>query len=128
VPMSLTQTTTKMQTLTLQELFGVNAVQTADELIIKKSDLSAVGLTPTANNRAEQLFVAILLKALENFQGLITDENNIPITDENNFPIEYDNRNIWELLEIFRWGTYFPEGTTDRIRNQIILHSYTHEN
>ncbi|MBG1240985.1 hypothetical protein [Nostoc sp. NZL] len=116
-----------MQTLTLQQLFGVNAVQTADELIIKKSDLSAVGLTPTANNRAEQLVVAILLKALENFQGVLTDENNIPITDENNYPIEHDNRNLWELLEIFRWGPYIPEGMADRIRNQIIIHSFTHE-
>jgi hypothetical protein len=117
-----------MQTLTLQELFGVNAVQTVGELIIKKSDLSAVGMSPTANNRTQQLLVAILLKALENFQGLITDENNIPITDENNYPIEYENQNLWELLEIFRWGPYIPEGMTDRIRNQIIIHSYTHEN
>ncbi len=117
-----------MQALTLTQLFGVNAVQTASELIIKKSDLSAVGLTPAANNRAEQLVVAILLKSLENFQGVITDENNIPITDENNFPIEYDNRYMWELLEIFRWNFYIPEETNDIIRHQIIIHSYTHEN
>ncbi|MBC1238712.1 hypothetical protein [Nostoc sp. 2RC] len=117
-----------MQALTLQQLFGVNATQTATELIIKKNDLAAVGLTPHTNNRAEQLVVAVLLKALENFQGVITDENNIPITDENNFPIEYDNRNLWKLLEILRWGFYIPEGTTDRIRNEIIIHSYTREN
>ncbi|MEH2148764.1 hypothetical protein [Nostoc sp.] len=102
-------------------------MQTADELIIKKSDLSAVGLTATANNRVEQLVVAILLKALENFQGLLTDENNIPITDENNLTIEYDNQNLWELLEILRWGTYIPEGARDSIRHQIIIHSYTRE-
>ncbi len=117
-----------MQTLTLQELFGVNAVQTADELIIKKSDLSAVGLTPSANNRAEQLVIALILKALSNYQGNLTDENNNTITDELNNSITYDNRNLWELLEIFRAGTYIPDSYKDRIRNQIIIHSYTHEN
>ncbi|MEH2309337.1 hypothetical protein [Nostoc sp.] len=113
-----------MQALTLQELFGVNAVQTADELIIKKSDLSAIGLTPTTNNRAEQLAVAILLQALSNFQGYLTDDNGNVITDENNFAIEYDNRNLWELLEIFQWGLHIPDGFTDRIRYQIIIYSY----
>ncbi|MBD2416084.1 hypothetical protein FACHB389_35505 [Nostoc calcicola FACHB-389] len=113
-----------MQTLTLQQLFGVNAVQTADELIIKKSDLSAVGLTPTANNRAEQLLVAILLQALENFEGVLTDESGNKITDELNNAIAYDNRNMWELLEVFRWDIYIPEGYSDKLRNQIIIHSY----
>jgi hypothetical protein len=117
-----------MQTLTLQELFGVNAMQTATELVIKKSDLVAVGLTPTANNRAEQLLVAITLQALSKFEGHLLDENGNIITDENNNPITYDNKNLWELLEIFKWGTYIPEGYTDRIRNQIIIHSYTLEN
>ncbi|PHJ59441.1 hypothetical protein VF14_27045 [Nostoc linckia z18] len=116
-----------MQTLTLQQLFGVNAVQTATELVIKKADLVAVSLTPASNNRAEQLLVAILLKALENFQGSITDEDGNYVTDQNNLPIEYDNRNLWELLEIIKWGLYVPEKYTDRIRHQIIIHSYTHE-
>jgi hypothetical protein len=117
-----------MQTLTLQQLFGERASQTATELVIKKADLVAVRLTPQSGNRAEQLVVAIILKALSNFQGHLTDENNIIIVDENNNPINYDNRNLWELLEIFRWNTYIPEGYTDRIRNQIIIYSYTSEN
>lgn len=113
-----------MQALTLQELFGVNAAQTATELVIKKADLVAIGLTPQGNNTAESLFVAILLKALENFQGILRDENGNSITDENNNPVSYDNRSIWEFLEIFQWGVYIPDEAIDRIRNQIIIHYY----
>ncbi len=113
-----------MQALTLQELFGVNAVQTATELIIKKADLVAIGLSPTANNRAEQLIVALILEALSIFQGNLTEEKGNIIVDENNISITYDNRNLWELLEIFYWGIYIPDGYTDRIRHQIIIHYY----
>ena len=116
-----------MQVLTLAQLFGANAVQTADELIIQKSDLLVVGLTPTANNRAEQLVVAIILKALENFEGVLSDENNNRVTDELEQAITYSNRNLWEILEIFHWGLYISEKDTSRLRNQIIIHSYTNE-
>jgi hypothetical protein len=114
-----------MQTLTLQELFGVNAVQTADELIIKKSDLSAVGLTATANNGAEQLLVAILLQALSIFQGYLTDESGNIISDENNAQIGYDNRQLYELLEIFRWDAYAKERNGKvHLTETIVIHSY----
>lgn len=46
---------------TLQQIFGAGATQTATELVISKADLT--GLTATANNSAESLFVAIMLKA-----------------------------------------------------------------
>ncbi|MBW4425941.1 MAG: hypothetical protein KME50_16190 [Nostoc desertorum CM1-VF14] len=117
-----------MQVLTLSELFGINALQTATELIIRKADLMPVGLTPVVDNRSEQLFVAILLKALENFQGTLTDENNSNVVDENNSPIEHDNRSLWELLDIFKWDVYIPEEATNKIRNEIIIHSFTHAN
>ncbi|BBD66341.1 hypothetical protein NIES4072_63900 [Nostoc commune NIES-4072] len=117
-----------MQTLTLQELFGVKAVQTSDKLIINKSDLSLVGLTPTTNNRAQQLLVAILLQALISFQGYLTEENGNIITDENGNPIGYDNSQLYELLEIIHWGVYIPDGYTNRIRNQFIIHSYVLDN
>lgn len=45
----------------LQEVFGSGATQTASVLTISKADLQAVGLTPSANNSAESLFVALLL-------------------------------------------------------------------
>lgn len=114
-----------MQALTLQELFGVNATQTATELVIKKADLAAVGLTPTANNRAEQLVVAIVLKALQAFQGYLVEENGEKITDELNNSINYDNQGFSELIEVFLWGTYIPENLTSIIRYEIIFHSYT---
>jgi hypothetical protein len=46
---------------TLTQVFGSNATQTATELVISKADLT--DLTASANNSAESLFVAILLKA-----------------------------------------------------------------
>jgi archaellum component FlaF (FlaF/FlaG flagellin family) len=49
---------------TLQNLFGASATQTATTLTIAKADLT--GLTPSANNTAESLLVAILLLAAEN--------------------------------------------------------------
>nr|WP_322709897.1 hypothetical protein [Nostoc sp. ChiSLP03a]MDZ8211042.1 hypothetical protein [Nostoc sp. ChiSLP03a] len=114
-----------MLPLTLQQLFGVNAVQTTDELIIKKSDLSAVGLTATANNRAEQLLVAILLQALSNFQGYLIDENGNSITDENNARIGYDNRQLYEFLEMFRWDAYAKERDGNvYLTETIVIESY----
>ena len=114
-----------MQALTLQELFGVNASQTATELVIRKADLVAIGLTPQTNNRAEQLIVAILLKALSSFQGYLTDENGNILTDENNAPIGYDNRHLYELLEVFRWDAYAKEkGDNVYLTETIVIYSY----
>lgn len=114
-----------MQTLTFLELFGVNAVQTADDLIIKKSDLSAVGLTPTANNRAEQLLVAILLKALSAFQGYLIDESGNLLSDEIGNILGYDNRELYELLEIFRWDAYIKQRDSNvYLTETIVINSY----
>jgi hypothetical protein len=114
-----------MQALTLQELFGASASQTATELVIRKSDLVAVGLTATANNRAEQLAVAILLQALSNFQGTLTDENGNTLTDENNAQIGYDNRQLYELLEMFCWDAYAKEKKAGvYLTETIVIESY----
>ncbi len=48
---------------TLTAIFGAGATQTATTLSIAKADLAAVGLTATATNSAESLFVALLLLA-----------------------------------------------------------------
>lgn len=48
---------------TLVQVFGANATQTATDLVIKKSDLAAVGLTAAADNTAESLLVALVLNA-----------------------------------------------------------------
>lgn len=67
---------------TLQQVFGANAVQNATTLTISKADLT--GLISSANNTAESLYVAILLKAKEylttaNYEANI--EQSITITD-----------------------------------------------
>lgn len=46
---------------TLQTIFGAGASQTSTQIIINKADLP--GLTPAANNRADQLLVGVLLRA-----------------------------------------------------------------
>lgn len=47
----------------LTQIFGAGATQTATTLTIAKADLATVGLTASANNTAEGLFVALLLIA-----------------------------------------------------------------
>ena len=48
---------------TLAEVFGAGASQTAQQIVIQKADLASVGLSSSPNNRAEQLLVAIMMKA-----------------------------------------------------------------
>lgn len=48
---------------TLTQVFGAGAIQDATTLTIAKADLSAVGLTASATNTPESLFVALLLLA-----------------------------------------------------------------
>ena len=48
---------------TLEQIFGANASQDATTLTIAKSDLTSVGLTASASNTPESLFVAVLLKS-----------------------------------------------------------------
>jgi hypothetical protein len=59
---------------TLVQVFGTNATQTSTTLTISKADLA--GLTPSATNTAESLFVAILLKA-KSFLSDTNQETNI---------------------------------------------------
>ena len=56
---------------TIQQVFGASATETATEITISKSDLSAVGLTPSATNTAESLLSAVFLLA----QQSLTQEN-----------------------------------------------------
>jgi len=48
---------------TLTQVFGPGAAQTTTTLSIAKADLASVGLTASATNTAESLFVALLLLA-----------------------------------------------------------------
>lgn len=58
---------------TLIQVLGAGAVQTATTLTITKADLP--GLTPTANNSAESLLVAIVLKAQTGLEKSTFDTN-----------------------------------------------------
>lgn len=114
-----------MEALTVQQLFGSSAVQDEAVLTITKAELPL--LTPSANNTAESLLVAILLKSVENFQGILTDENNRPITDENGTIITFDNLSLdFEILKVFRWNPYRSERLNQPIVvNPIIIELFT---
>ncbi|MDQ3018246.1 MAG: hypothetical protein M3Q64_00010 [bacterium] len=69
---------------TLTAVFGTNATQDATTLTINKSDLVSTGLTPSANNTAESLLLAIVLK----FKAVLTDtardtnsDQSVAVTD-----------------------------------------------
>lgn len=112
-----------MNLLSLTQLFGEGAFQNENLLVINKNSL--LRLTPTANNTAESLLAAILITALQNFQGIITDENNQTITDENNQPITFDNSEAFEILKIIYWKPYqFKRNNQPYIMHQIIFFSY----
>ena len=69
---------------TLQQIFGANATQTSATITITKADLP--GLTPAADNRAEQLFVAVLLQAKSFLTSANQDTNpEQSITIEDSF-------------------------------------------
>jgi hypothetical protein len=112
-----------MEQLTIQQLFGVNATQDSQTLTISKSDLPL--LTALVANTVESLLVAILLKALSNFQGYVENENAIPITDENYNPIKFDNKEAYELLSLFRWDSFFSKRDSSFfVTNTIIIDSF----
>lgn len=58
---------------TLQEVFGANATQDATTITINKNDLT--GLTPSATNTGESLFVSIIQTARNNLTETNFDNN-----------------------------------------------------
>lgn len=58
---------------TLQQILGADATQDANTITIQKADLP--GLTASANNRAESLLVAMLLKAMSYLNQANFDAN-----------------------------------------------------
>ncbi|RAM50388.1 MAG: hypothetical protein C6Y22_17485 [Hapalosiphonaceae cyanobacterium JJU2] len=100
-----------MTDLTLAELFGAGAIQNASNLTIQKADLP--GLTASVNNRAEQLLVAIILKAQQQFQSILVDETGELIVDENEQSISSDNSELYDLAVNY-WRLIFTQ-----INNQM---------
>lgn len=84
----------------LQQLFGANAYQDSDRLVISKGDLK---LTASATNTAESLFAAILLNALNPFEGFIEDESSNFLLDEDGSKIIYNNSSDYINLIITLW-------------------------
>lgn len=97
-----------MQNLNLQQLFGSNVTQDNQSLVIRKSDL--LKLTPSANNTAESLLVAILLQAWREFEGLLVDETGGAVVDETGEAIGYDQRELYEKLNVWFWKRQFVRG------------------
>lgn len=105
-----------MQNLTLQQLFGSGVAQDSQFLYIRKIDLSK--LTPSTNNTAESLLVAILLQAWSEFKGFLVDETNEAIVDEIGETINYAQRELYEKLNIWFWKRQFGQ---DKIVSTFII-------
>lgn len=90
-----------MQNFKLQQLFGKNVAQDEESLIISKIDLER--LTASEDNRAEQLFVALILQVWDEFQGLIVDEIGENLVDETGEAIGYEQRGLYEKLGVYFW-------------------------
>lgn len=76
-------------TTSLADLFGANATETADHLIISKADLAAVGLDTYPDNESA-IVAAIVLNAVASFQGFLVDENGDRLVDGNGDGLAYD--------------------------------------
>lgn len=64
-----------MSGLTLSNIFGTNATQDIDQIIIQKSDLkNSTGFEPQDENDGEAIFVALLVQA--KISGLDTDHRD----------------------------------------------------
>ncbi len=71
---------------TLTDIFGAGANQTASLITISKADLAAVGLTASADNTAESLLAAIVLRAKTALTQTTFDSNiDQSITIESGF-------------------------------------------
>ena len=60
-------------------------------------------LTASEDNRAEQLFVALILQVWDEFQGLIVDEIGENLVDETGEAIGYEQRGLYEKLGVYFW-------------------------
>ena len=90
---------------TINQIFGAAAVQTTTTLTIAKADLAAVGLTASATNTAESLFVAMLLIAknqLSLANQELNVEQNVTVTDQ-----DFDFQTLeTRANELYRQTTY----------------------
>jgi hypothetical protein len=104
---------------TLVALFGEDFYQDAEVIKISKASL---GLS-AQNQRAEVIFVALIIRALQPFEGVITG-NGQTLTDENNAPISYSNKQLYDRLLLFFWQRNF---FVDKAGNPVARRSYVLE-
>lgn len=97
-----------MLNLTLEELFGIGAYQDENYLVI-----------PSQYNNAEQILASIISKALDNYQGIIVDENSEQIEG-----LTFNNQEAYQLA-IFLWRVSL---TNNKILHQFIMHQRNEEN
>jgi hypothetical protein len=83
------------------DLFGDDFYQ--DDSIIQISKAS-LGLQPKPYT-AEAIFLALILRALKPFEGVITG-NGLTLTG-NNQPITYRNSRFYDRLNLFSWQRAF---------------------
>lgn len=99
-----------MLDLSLEQLFGPGATQTATTLTIQKAALASVGLTVSPTNRAEALICALALLALRNWEGTVTAPGGIAITAGGK-PLTYKQpRDLYEKLRLFEWERKLSAG------------------
>ena len=110
-----------MANLTLQQLFGFNAYQNVDSLVINKEDF---GMPISINSTAESLFVAILLNAYASCEGYLTDTNNSKVNDANNNFVNYKSK-ISEDIDFTYWKRqYFKDNNQSYIADTFLIQQY----
>lgn len=60
---------------TIQEIFGIDATQDGNQLVISKANLAEKGLTVADENSAESMFTAMILLA-KDYLNELTKEND----------------------------------------------------
>jgi hypothetical protein len=111
-----------MTDLSIQQLFGENAYQDLDKLVIQKSDL--IGLVSSNNNSAESLLAAILLVAWREFEGNFLIDSQRLLID--GCPVLYNLHNSYESLDAFLWRVQLVKrNQQSQVMHTIVFQSYS---
>ena len=96
---------------TLTEIFGSQASQNLNSLIISKMDLEDVGLPPVTANKPEQILAALILLFAEN----LTESARTADPENRNITIYYGGQDI-------TGSTTSPAGTFLRDAYSVLLY------
>ena len=102
--------------LTLQQLFGEGSYQDAEKVVINKTSLP---LTPSINNSAQSLFVALLEKARFNYHGQLSANGSWLTIDGAN--LEFNNSNNYHELNVFYLRNQIQGNVFQSIYKVVIL-------